>query len=234
MGYGVQDAEAAIQQLMELAMNGQQRVPAPMQPERTAIALDPATMPPASKSVADLLKAGIRSTRYLFPENGPVKTIEVWEPPVVPDEATLGELARRLQNLRLAFEPAAPGELLSRVLVLLAHYRAAEHSKAVETGLAMDWADDLADYPMWAVEDAARTWRRTKKFRPQICEMIELCDAACGKLRIEWDRLESIANASEAARNPMSDKVRSLALSLIKPVPGSRPAGAAREGNAIR
>jgi hypothetical protein len=203
---------------MEQKMHVAQKQPlAPLDRPKTA-AIDPATMPPATPAVTKLLKGGVRSTRLLFPENGPAREVETWLPPHVTDLRILVEVRNRLRNLAIALDPAPPGDLLSRIMVLLAHYRVAEHSKATEYGIALDWADDLAEYPLWAIEDAARKWRRTKKFRPQICEMIELCKDACGKLQTERRRLESVIDVSELASNPVRREVIALARSLMQPL----------------
>jgi hypothetical protein len=207
---------------MHVAQNQQL---APLDRPKTA-AIDPATMPPATSAVTRLLKEGVQSTRLLFPENRPTRGVETWLPPRVTDLRMLEEVRDRLRNLTIALDPAPPGDLLSRIMVLLAHYRVPEHSKATEYGTALDWADDLADYPMWAIEDAARKWRRTKKFRPQICEMIELCEDACGKLKTERRRLVSVIDASELASNPVRREAIAGVRSLLEPLTASRSATA--------
>ena len=195
-----------------------------------AAAIDPSTKPAATPAVIRLLKEGVRSTRLLFPEIGPTRVVETWLPPRVTDPRILEEVRDRLRNLAIALDPAPPGELLSRIMVLLAHYRVPENSKQTEYGIALDWADDLGDYPMWAIEEAARRWRRTKKFRPQICEMIELCEDACGKLKTERRRLESVINASELASNPVRQEALAVVRSLVQPLRGSRPQRAESDG----
>jgi hypothetical protein len=114
--------------------------------------------------------------------------------------------------------PAPRAELMSRVLVLHAHYRSTIQADAVEQGIADDWAEDLAAYPMWAVEEAARIWRRTKKFKPQISEMIELCEAATVTLKLERDRLQSIVDATMRERNPLATRIDDLASGLLKTI----------------
>jgi hypothetical protein len=211
-----------MEQIMPVVQNQQL---APLDRPETA-AIDPATMPPPTPAVTNLLKGGVRSTRLLFPENGPTREVETWLPLRVTDLRTLEEVRDRLCNVAIALDPAPPGDLLSRIMVLLAHYRVPEHSKATEYGIALDWADDLAEYPLWAIEDAARKWRRTKKFRPQICEMIELCEDACGKLKTERRRLESVIDASEPASNPVRQEVIAVVRSLTQPLTSSRSATA--------
>ncbi len=172
-------------------------------------------LPPCSE-VAAVLKAGIKSTRFTFPENGQAKKIEVWEPPAVADKATGMAIWSRLQELEEFMAPAEPGPLMSRVLVLLSHYRQTNHSEAVEQGIADDWADDLESYPMWAIDAAARQWRRTKKFKPQIAEILELCQEASKCLIEERDRLRSIIETTRASQNPLVERTRALARSMLK------------------
>jgi hypothetical protein len=69
-----------------------------------------------------------------------------------------------------ALRPADRGPLLARVLTLLSHYRDQNPlPPEVERAVAGDWADDLGEFPSWAIEEACRRWRRDKKkyrFKP--------------------------------------------------------------------
>lgn len=175
-----------------------------------------AAMPPVPPEVAAVLAVGVKSSRFVFPQDGSVKTVEIWEPPVITDKRTGMAIWSRLEALEGLTAPAGPGEIMSRVLVLLSHYRQAGHSDAVEQGIADDWAEDLGSYPMWAIDEAARRWRRTRKFKPQIAEIVELCDQVSGEVTKERDRLRSILAATEASRNPLTGRTQSLARGLLK------------------
>ncbi len=183
-----------------------------------AATLNPATLGPASPEVSAAIEAGIVSRRMLFPDDGPPKTVETWRAPMIKDKAVGNAVWSRLTALDTCMEPAARPELMSRVLVLLAHYRSAAHADAVEQGIADDWAEDLAAYPMWAVEEAARTWRRTKKFKPQITEIIELCETAVKNLSVERQRLQSIVDATVRERNTFAARTDELARGLVKTI----------------
>lgn len=178
----------------------------------------PAKMPPAPPEVMAALAAGIKSSRFVFPQDGSVRTVEVWEPPVITDKGTGMAIWSRLEALERLTVPAVAGEIMSRILVLLSHYRQAGHSDTVEQGIADDWAEDLGSYPMWAIDEAARRWRRTRRFKPQISEIIEFCDHASGEAIKERDRLRSIVAATEASRNPLTERTRALALSMLRAV----------------
>jgi hypothetical protein len=178
----------------------------------------PSTLGPPSREVMDAIEAGVVSRRMLFPDDGPPRTVEIWRAPVIKDNAIGAAIWSRLTALDACMAPAPRPELMSRVLVLLAHYKSSTHADAVEQGIADDWAEDLAAYPMWAVEEAARTWRRTRKFRPQISEMIELCEAATDRLALERGRLRSIVDAAARDRNPLAARTDRLARGLLKTV----------------
>ena len=175
-------------------------------------------IPPAAPNVAAALAAGLKSTRFLYPADGSIRTIEDWEPPMVTDKATGMAIWSRLQELEELTAPAEPARLMSRILVLLSHYRQASHSDVVEQGIADDWADDLGRHPMWAIDEAARRWRRTKKFRPQIAEMLDLCEDATREVVKERDRLRKILEAARASQNPLAERTRALTRSLLKVV----------------
>ncbi len=174
---------------------------------------DPATLGPASQEVRNAIEAGVVSRRMMFPDDGPPWTVETWKAPVVRDKAVGTAIWSRLNSLDACLSPAPRPELMSRVL-----YRSATHADAVEQGSADDWSEDLAAYPMWAVEEAARAWRRTKKFRPQISEIIELCEEAVKNLSVERQRLQSIVDATARERNPLAARTDELARKLLKTI----------------
>jgi hypothetical protein len=136
----------------------------------------------------------------LFFGDGCYRTVEKWSPPVGGRELA-DEAAAALAEIRTVLRPADRGKLLARVLALLSHYRSDPNPAQVEMAMADDWADDLGEFPMWAIEEASRTWRRTKRFKPQICEMRDLCRDACAAHTERKRRLEEIvAHNHPAAR----------------------------------
>lgn len=168
---------------------------------------------------AAVLERGITERRFVFPDSGPARRIERWSPPALHDSEQAASVARRLLALDGALQPADRGALLARVLALLSHYRMDPHPPEVEQRLADDWAEDLYDYPLWAVEEAARTWRRTRRFKPQPAEIVALCEEATGALRQERDRLRQVIEGEAARRDPLSDAVSSLARGLLQRMP---------------
>lgn len=183
---------------------------------RDAPAENPAAPAPAPREVTDAIAAGVVSRRMLFPEDGPPRTLETWKAPVIEDKAVGAAVWARLAALDAWMAPADRPRLMSRILVLLAHYRSTQHADAVEQGIADDWAEDLAVYPMWAINEAARTWHRTRKFRPQISEIIELCEAATATSATERGRLRAMGYAAARGKNPLAARADHLASGLLK------------------
>lgn len=167
---------------------------------------------------AAVLERGVAERRFLFPDTGPARRVERWTPPALRSQDEATAVVRRLLALDDALLPAHRGALLARVLALLSHYRMDPHPPEVEQRLADDWAEDLGGYPLWAVDGAARTWRRTRRFKPQPAEMVALCEDACSALRQERDRLRQVTEDRAAGRNPLSQGVAVLARGLLRPM----------------
>ena len=145
-----------------------------------------------------LLDRGQTGRHSRFTENGFSDVVEDWTPPagVTPRHAALARRAlAEIDDGILA--PAPANHLLGRVLALLSHFPAKATTPEVEQLLAMDWADDLGEFPAWAIDQAARVWRRTRKWRPSIAEIRALCEEACAAERALAERLRVIALAGE-------------------------------------
>ncbi len=145
-----------------------------------------------------------------------MRTCERWVAPVIEERSELANVEDHLAALESYLAPASRGELLSRVLALLSHYRMEVHAADVEQRIADDWAEDLGAFPMWAVEEAARRWRRTRRFRPQISEMIELCNEAARDMMVERDRLRDVVGRSRRVTQPGVRVVAGLAAGVLR------------------
>jgi hypothetical protein len=126
---------------------------------------------------------------------------EEWKArPARPED--LPELREHLALLDSLCGPADRPWLLSRVLALLSHYRQEANPPQVEAMVAEDWVDDLGEFPAWAIEEAARRWRRTRKFRPAICEIRGLAEDAVEEFTRRRDRLRQVVRFG----SPCSDR----------------------------
>ena len=154
--------------------------------------------PQCPDQLVKALNTGVQSRKMVFPEHGGYRICETWQPPQQLDAETRSALKFYLARLEAYLAPAARPLLLSRILALLSHYRLEAHSPQVEACIADDWADDLGSYPLWAINHAARSWRRAKRFKPQISEMIEICEEAVKDLNGVYGRLQSMACLCES------------------------------------
>ena len=175
--------------------------------------------PACPHAVAAILRAGVVGSTITFPEGVGYRRIETWEPPqgVGPDETAL--VHRYLRELTSYLAPANRGEVLARILALLSHYRLEAHSPQVEAWIADDWAEDLEGYPMWAINHAARVWRRTMRFKPQTGEIVTLCDTAVVSFRRDYERLRLLVDLPVAGRNRFVASTQSLAAATLKRMP---------------
>jgi len=69
-------------------------------------------------------------------------------------------------------------------------------SPSLQTAVACDWAEDLGEFPRWAVEAACRAWRRGDHRRPTPHDIRALCQAEVRRQRTTLDRLRQIATPS--------------------------------------
>ena len=178
-------------------------------PGRSPLPFNPA-MPPSDrcrllvaafpKALREVLDAGHLEHRPRFGENGFEGLAETWSPPATVTARQAAMAQRVLADLEgSVLAPAEPDRLLGRVLALLSHYPAKGLTPEVEQLVAMDWVEDLGEFPAWVIDSAARAWRRSKKFRPSIAEMRALCEEACAKERLMVDRLRTIIRTADVA-----------------------------------
>lgn len=174
-------------------------------PERSPLPFDPG-MPPADRhrllvaafpdTLREILAAGRLKHRPRFGDDGFEGLTEIWSPPATVTARQAAMAQQALDDLEgSVLAPAEPDRLLGRVLALLSHYPAKGLTPEVEQLVALDWVEDLGEFPGWAIEQAARAWRRTKKWRPSIAEMRALCEEACEQERRLAECLRRLAAA---------------------------------------
>lgn len=174
--------------------NGRSPLPFdPAMPAEDRRALLIGALPPPLR---DLLAAGHTERRPRFSDNGFDGMTETWSPPAAVTAQHAAMAQRALDDLTATvLAPASSDHLLARVLALLSHFPSKGMAPEVERLVALDWADDLGEYPAWVIDAAARTWRRTKKWRPSIAEMRALCADLCAQERALAERLWAVVQA---------------------------------------
>lgn len=200
----------------------------PRSPTSLAAAFDPALPAPNRQAcltaalppvLRQRLAQGRTDRRPRFGDDGFDGMIELWSPP---DGVTAAEssLARRCLDELYAtvLAPADSDHLLGRVLTLLSHFPAKGLSPEVERMMALDWAEDLGEYPAWVIDAAARNWRRSRKWRPSIAEMRALCEELCAPERALADRLGALAAA--ALRDACGTDLQAVATGALRRMGG--------------
>ena len=142
-----------------------------------------------SLRVAQLLGGTGRHAVFSDDGNTFLDVREDWRPPAV-SAADRADLMGQAVALERLLAPIERGVLLARVMALLAHYRQDAMPPEVERALAVDWVEDLGEFPRWAVEEACRAWRRDPKryrFRPLPGDLRQLCQQAVAR-PLEWRR----------------------------------------------
>lgn len=176
--------------------------------------------PPVPVMPSILLNAierGIVDRRMVFPDEGGHRVIETWVA-IRLAGAEVDACRAYVDGLNEVLQPAPGRMILARILTLLSHYGGETRAPEVETAMASDWAEDLSEYPIWAIEQAARHWRRTQKFKPRICEIRSLCDAAVAEHRKLLARLEACLNATPSSPQTevMANRVATISRSLFR------------------
>jgi hypothetical protein len=148
-----------------------------MPTERRGAALTP-LLPPALRRV---LAFAIEAQAVAVEAGGGVRIVERpdWTPPSLDDE-TRGSAESWRRRLDRHLVPADPERLGFAVGRLLAHRwrgRAEELSEGAQQAILTDWIDDLGEFPLWAVDEAMRTYRRTEEWAPTIAAIRRLCEA---------------------------------------------------------
>lgn len=198
-------------------------------PNRPPLPLDP-KMPPGERGRAlvaalpeplqAVLASGRIERRSRFRDEAFDDLAETWLPPASVEARHAAMAQRALDEMeRGVLVPADTNHVLARVLALLSHFPAKGLPAPVEEMVALDWADDLGEFPAWAIDQAARTWRRTRKWRPSIAEMRALCEEACAPERRVAARLKTIAQAGAADRMAPPASLLRLAGAAVRRMP---------------
>ncbi|WP_170400726.1 hypothetical protein [Ruegeria arenilitoris] len=119
-------------------------------------------------------------------------------------------------------KPANPTWTMARVAALLSPYFEKDVPQSIRQMEAEDWAEALSEYPLWAVQSAARWWKSAdnpnRRKRPLEGDIVEQCRAIMGPIRAARIALESgsstmcIEDASITTSRPIrrSEEKKSL------------------------
>ena len=200
-------------------------------PGRFPLPFDPAT-PPSERCrtlvaalpepLQEVLASGRVQRHSRFSDDAFSGVAETWLPPATVDARHAAMAQRALDEIEQGvLAPADTNHVLARVLALLSHFPAKGLAPEVEEMVALDWAEDLGEFPAWAIDQAARTWRRSKKWCPSIAEMRVLCAEACAQERRMAERLRAVVRAGSVAATGLAGagRVHALAAAAIRRMP---------------
>lgn len=200
-------------------------------PGRSPLPFDPA-LPPVERCRAlaaalpeplqEVLASGRVQRHSRFRDDAFDDVAETWSLPATVDARHAAMAQRALAEIEHdVLAPAEPNHVLARVLALLSHFPAKGLTPDVEQMVALDWAEDLSEFPAWAIDQAARTWRRSKKWRPSIAEMRGLCEEAVAQERRLAARLRAVVSAADVAATSgvLHGAVRALTSASIRRMP---------------
>jgi hypothetical protein len=106
----------------------------------------------------------------------------------VPEDAR-PELPLVIASYQAAMRPATPQEIAVILGRLATHFPLPDLPPEHHQLAFDDYADDLAEYPIGVIAEAAREWRRKERWWPKIAELRDQCDAILRQRNKEWIRL---------------------------------------------
>jgi hypothetical protein len=176
-------------------------------PDNSLTTTNPAQLIALSPGLTRLLNSNSASGPARFdPESGEfLGSVEApWTPPTNLPAAVISEARGALVELDRYLEPAAPSNTLARVMALLEHYFVVDRDPRVQKGIAYDWAEDLAEFPEWAVHEAARKWRRMETKRPTPAHIRDLCLRLTREPVKQRNRLREMLRVNDKAPQPQN------------------------------
>lgn len=104
-------------------------------------------------------------------------------------------------------------------MTLLGHWPTPDLPEAVNKRIAEDWLDVLAEYPVWAIQEARKLYLKRAKSRPKVAHIVELCKQVMSKERVMLSQCHRILMEdvekekpvlSEAEREANKKKVQKM------------------------
>lgn len=163
---------------------------------------------------------GTNTVRYA---NDYADEIETFHPPAVVTAAEAAEARQALVAYDRHLAPAPTARVIGRVTVALAHWYVPDMPHVLAKGLMADWANDLGEFPEWAIEEAFAKWRRANSEKPRIADIRDLCQRAIRKAAHERHRLRAIIRVAEAPAKPQADRAGGVVRSAVRRMPEVSP-----------
>lgn len=116
-----------------------------------------------------------------------------WSPPATVPQEAIRDLGRLIIRQQDALRPATEHEITVVLGRLAIHFWHPDQPEEHYRLMFEDWVEDLSEYPLAVLEQAATEWRRTQKWGPKISEFRAICDTIADRRRTELLRLRYLA-----------------------------------------
>ena len=141
-----------------------------------------ALTPSLPQALLRVIESGIRSITLPTERGGGIVLHERldWTPPAIGEhlrDVALYAYDALLEHLE-AIDEARIAPIIGRLKAHNWRYSRRVSSEVAEEILDIDWTDDLAEFPEWAINRACREWRRTQDEAPIIAGIRRLCEDA--------------------------------------------------------
>ena len=133
------------------------------------------------------------------------RTMPGWKVPRQVDSETKRQAVEALASYGSYLAVAGRKAVLECIAGLMAHYFVPGMADGLQAKVAGDWADDLAGFPLWAVQAACEDWRHENDRRPTPHQIVARCADLVFEDRKVVQRLEKLAEAPEGSCPKISD-----------------------------
>lgn len=152
-----------------------------------------------------------------FPEDGSAYEVRRmkpgWQPPPLKSETET--LARQtLAALDAYLAPGPITETAARIVVMREHFYVPDRPESMAEKVDGDWLDALAEYPAWAVNQAAKDWIATEARRPAPSAIKARCERLVKEARHERAIIAKALDHHERSTTPAAAKANAMIADL--------------------
>ena len=117
-----------------------------------------------------------------------------WLPPAYVRTGLAELLPGLIQQYEVGMAPAAHNEVVAEVGSLYAVTRSRDD---ISSHVVRVYASDLAEYPLWVIQEACRSWRRREPWFPAIAELRTECEHHARPARNTLQRMRVLLEVRE-------------------------------------
>jgi hypothetical protein len=161
----------------------------------TPVAVSVADAPITTPLLPHWLRSLVENEQYAFDTREYAN--DAWLLPDRVPEDVRRELPLVIASYRAAMREPTPQEIAVLLARLAIHFPLPDLPPEHHQLAFADFADDLVEYPIGVVAEAAQDWRRTERWWPKVAELRARCEAILHQRHKEWSRLRFLQWCSE-------------------------------------